>query len=253
MIGLERKVYPSPTHGAFSLRQVVVWFVGFAFAIGAASMMQAQTANSACGSLDNGNNGPFDYLVERGRRLSTVEEFHFTPGVESLIRGQSGSVGQDLDYTLSAFPNHHRALMAIMRLGEKTKSSQPPGARYTVECYFQRAIRLRRDDTIARMIYATFLAKASRAQDAVTQLEVATTAAADNPFSHNNIGLVYFDLKEYDKALRQAHKAISLGFVQTTLREQLTRVGKWSEPAATAVGDTAIPAPAPTAPKADSN
>ena len=187
---------------------------------------------SACGSLDNGNNGPFDYAVERGRKLTTVEEFHFTPSVERLIRGQSGSLGDDLNYTLMAFPNHHRALMSKMALGEKVKSPQPPGAHFPVECYFERALRFRRSDTIVKMIYATFLSKKGRLPEAIQQLELATASAGDNPFTHNNIGLVYFDLKDYDKALQQAHRAIALGFTQNILRDQLQKIGKWSEPPA---------------------
>ena len=222
-------------------RVVAVWVrLAFAFSIG--SSVLAQPGPESCGSLDNGQNGPFDYLVERGRKLSVVEEFHFTPTVESLIRGQSATVAGDLAYTLTVFPNHHRALMAMQRLGEKLKSPQPPGALYTVECYFERALRFRRNDVIARMIYAAYLAKNARATEAVQQLEVAAAAAGDNPFTHNNIGLIYFDMKEYDKALQEAHKAIALGYEQLALREQLQKAGKWSEPP-----DKAVASPVPTA------
>lgn len=36
----------------------------------------AQSDPSTCGPLSNGNNGPFDYRVERGPKLKIVEEFH---------------------------------------------------------------------------------------------------------------------------------------------------------------------------------
>ena len=45
----------------------------------------------------------------------------------------------------------------------------------------------------------------------------------------DNIGLHYFDMKNYGKALIQAHKAMALGFVQTELKDQLRSVGKWVE------------------------
>ena len=80
------------------------------------------------------------------------------------------------------------------------------------------------------MLYATYLAKNSRLPEATKQLERATESAGENAFTHNNIGMVYFDMKDYDKALVMAHKSIDLGFPQTTLREQLQSVGKWSEP-----------------------
>ncbi|OGU00555.1 MAG: hypothetical protein A2X80_01745 [Geobacteraceae bacterium GWB2_52_12] len=96
------------------------------------------------------------------------------------------------------------------------------------------------------MLYATFLSKNARTPDAIRQLELATVAAADNGFSHYNIGLIYFDLKKYDKALLQAHKAISLGFPQSALRDQLQSVGKWAEPANESPDSANPPANSPT-------
>lgn len=211
-----------------------------------ATQALAQSGNAACGSLSQGaaGYGPYDYRTDKPK-LGVVEQYHFTPSVEALTRGSTNVLpGADLDYTLRAIPNHYRALMALMRYGEKMKSPQPPGMRYPVECYFDRALRFRPDDTIVRMLYATFLSKNARKPEAIQQLEQATAAAKDNAFSHYNIGLIYFDLKEYDKALIQAHKAISLGFPQTALRDQLKSVGKWTEPADLPVTPTTGDAPA---------
>lgn len=200
------------------------------FAItGAAS---AQPNLSGCGPLEN-QYGPFDYRAHKkgDYKLDIVEQYHFTSNVESLVTGKSTvNVGGDLDYTLRVFPNHHRALLAMVRLGEKLKSPQPPGVGYSVECYFERALRFRPDDSTARMLYARFLAKNGRQSDAVKQLEITTTTAAENPFTHYNIGLIYFDIKNYDQALTQAHKAYGLGFEQPALRDQLKSAGKWKEP-----------------------
>ena len=55
--------------------------------------------------------GPFDYRTATKDKLKLVESYHFTPKVESLIGGQSGTLGADIDYTLRAFPNHPRALL----------------------------------------------------------------------------------------------------------------------------------------------
>lgn len=195
------------------------------------SLAFSQTGPSGCGSLEN-SYGPFDYRTESGGKLKVVEEYHFTPNIQSLVSGNSGSLGGELDYTLKASPNHHRALMSMMRLGEKSKSPQPVGAHYSVECYFERALRFRPDDSTARMIYATFLAKNKREPEAIQQLETAEKAAGDNAFTHYNIGRIYFDIKNYDRSLEQAHKAYGLGFSQSTLRDQLKSVGRWTEPPA---------------------
>jgi uncharacterized protein (TIGR02996 family) len=205
-------------------------FVGVALAtLMACTATVAQGGNQGCGSLENAF-GPFDYRTERGNSLRLVEGAHFTPQVEALVRGNAGYLGGDLDYTLRAFPNHARALIATMRYGQQTKSPQPPHLRYSVECYFDRALRFRPDDTTVRMIYATFLEKAGRSQEAEQQLERAAVEAKDNPFTHYNIGLVYLEAKNYERALIQAHKAHALGFTRTELKEKLVAAGKWKDP-----------------------
>jgi tetratricopeptide (TPR) repeat protein len=196
---------------------------------GFATASFAQAGN--CGPLANAF-GPFDYRTEKGNSLYLVESAHFTPAVEALIAGNTTYIGGDLDYTLRAFPNHHRALMSMMRLGEKEKTTQPRASRYSVECWLMRAVQFKPDDTIARLIYATFLGKNARVPEAMQQLEQSNTLAKDNAFTHYNIGLVYFDLKQYDKSLAQAHTAYGLGFPQPGLRDQLKAAGKWKEASA---------------------
>ncbi len=196
----------------------------------------AQSAAPVCGPLEN-HFGPFDYHTQK-QKLALVEQFHFTPQVESLVGGKSSAaVAGDLNYTLKAFPNHHRALMSMMRLGEKLKVSQPDGADYPVECYFERALRFRPQDSTVRMIYATYLFKGQRALEAQRELELAALAAGDNALTHYNIGTIYFENQHYEQALAHAHKAYALGLTQPTLRDQLKLRGKWQDPA-----------PAPSAP-----
>ena len=195
--------------------------------IAAAPAAWAQGAG--CGSLQNPY-GPFDYRVERGDTLHVVERFHFTPQVEALVSGATGKVGGDLDYTLRAFPNHHRALLSVMKLAEKMKSPRDPSMNYPFECYFERAIRFQRDDPIPRMFYATYLGKQGRLADAKRQLADADKMADDNPFTYYNIGMVYADLKLFDEALAEAHKAYKMGFPRPGLRDRLKAAGKWQEP-----------------------
>jgi tetratricopeptide (TPR) repeat protein len=189
----------------------------------------AQTAASTCGPLQN-QYGPFDYLTQKDR-LGVVEQYHFTPQVEALVGGGSSvHVGEDIDYTLRAFPNHHRALLSLVRLGERKHSAQPVGLAYSVECYFERALRFRPRDSIVRMIYARYLFQDGRDPQAKQQLELASAAAGDNPFAHYNIGLLYLEHDNYAQALAHAHKAYAQGFPQTALRDRLQLLGKWKEP-----------------------
>jgi tetratricopeptide (TPR) repeat protein len=210
--------------------------------LGALSVMSAaaQDAQPVCGSLEN-HYGPYDYRTERSARLRIVERFHFTPVVEALIRGSTGSVGDDLNYTLMTSPNHHRALIAMTRLAERAKSQQAPNMAYSVNCFFDRAVRFQPDDTVVRELYAQYLGKIGRTKEAIRQLEVAEGFVKENALSHYNIGLIYFELKEYERALAQAHIASRQGYTRAELSEKLKSVGKWQEPS-TASADAPTPA-----------
>jgi len=223
---------------------------------GGAAAFAQQAGGEDCGSIANAF-GPFDYRqqlhqgqngIERSSNLSLVEDAHFTPPVEALIKGNAGYLGGDLDYTLRAFPNHPRALMSVMRYGEKKKSPHPPDLRYSVECYFDRAIRFQSDDGVVRMVYSMFLAKGNRVPEAVKQLDIAANNAEgkENPFTHYNLGLNYLDLKQYAKAQEQAHKAYALGFPRTELKDGLKALGKWTDAAADTPEDS-VPADAASA------
>lgn len=223
--------------------------VSFLLAVLATILSMNGTATAqGCGPIGRGGIGtfgPFDYRTERNSNLTVVEEYHFTPEVENLIKGNTGTIGGDLSYTLVTFPNHHRALIAMMRLGEKQKTPQPAGSRYSVECWFERAVRFRPDDVIVRMIYSTYLNRHGRLADANRELKEAANYAKDDAFAHYNIGLHYFDLKNYDQALAEAHKASALGFTPTALRDKLISVGKWIEPTNTPAMSAADAASAP--------
>ncbi len=228
----------------------------------------AQVSPEACGPLQSSHYGPFDYRGGRNalsppdndtlaRRRMLVENAHFTPRVEMLLGSQSAGLsfppGGDLDYTLRAFPNNPRALLAVMRYGEKAKKDKPEGLHFVVECYFERAIRFAPNDNVARMVYTTFLTKKNRKTDALQQLQMVLNSAKDNPFTHFNVGLLYFDLGEHQEAVAQARKAKELGFVGTALIDQLKAAGKWTEPVAdlpteAATAETSAPASAPAKP-----
>jgi len=183
-----------------------------------------------CGNPhDNGAAfGPFDYRTATSFERNIVENAHFTPSVETLKKGSTGTLGGDLHYTLNVFPNHARALYAMGRLGERLKTNRPPGAKYLIECYYDRAVRYAPDDALVRVLYAIYLIEHKRTQEARTHLEQAEHGA-DNPQVAYNLGLAYCDLQEYDKALAYAKKAREKGIALTGLQKQLERAGKWRD------------------------
>lgn len=233
-------------------------FLAF-FALSASFEAHAQVSEQLCGSLA-ASFGPYDYRADHFKpqpgdqmphsvKLKLVEDSHFDAATEHLFRGISGRLpGGDLEYTLRVFPNHHRALVSIMNLWERTKAPQPPGMTRPVECFFERALRFQPDDNIVRLLYSSFLVKGGRKPEAAAQLEAVKRQAGENAFTHYNIGMVYADAGMFEEALVQAHHAMALGLGRPELRQRLVAAGSWKDPPPAAsepsASSTSSPSPA---------
>lgn len=199
-----------------------------------------------CGTFNQaGRLQPEDYR-KASKRLKVVEDFHFGPNVEALVRPmQKGmAIGSDLDYTLWGYPNHHRALVTLVRLGAREKTDRPRGAQFTIDCYFRRALRIAKDDAVTRMLYADYLGSVKRKEDGLRQLQAAVDLAGDSGLTHYNAGLVYLQLGAYPEAVRQARRARELGMPRPDLQAELVRLGKWTDEDTPSSGSAA---PAPSA------
>jgi tetratricopeptide (TPR) repeat protein len=175
-----------------------------------------------CGSLQNAY-GPFDYRdpVARAENLPIVELNHFTPDVENLVKGKTGYIAGDLDYTLRAFPNHHRALNSMARLALRV--GNPQGALLPVTCYFERAVAWRPDDPVVRMIYGNYLSKTGHRREALANYLEAQRIAPDDPEVNYNLGLMYVSIGEIEKARACAKVAYDGGYPLPGLRNMLAK------------------------------
>jgi tetratricopeptide (TPR) repeat protein len=115
----------------------------------------------------------------------------------------------------------------MFRLALREKTAKPKGAKYTVDCYFDRAIRFRPDDFNVYLVYGTYLLNVSQTKSAVQQLEKSLALNDENANAHYNLGLAYFDLRDYEKSLAHAQRAYGLGFPLPGLRNKLEKAGKW--------------------------
>lgn len=186
-------------------------------------------AANDCGPLIHHDQGG-DYTNATDRAgLPVVEQFHFTPEVERLIRGKSGDLGSDIDYTLDHFPNHHRALAAMARLALRGKTNRPPGARYTVQCYFDRALRVRADDPQVHSLFGGYLLALGDLDSALEQLSMAARLEPGNATAQYNLGLLYVRKHDYAQALVCAHAAYAFGFPLEGLKKQLVAAGQWHD------------------------
>lgn len=187
---------------------------------------------SSCGDLRNGQVGPWDYRTSTVESRKIIEDYHFTPQVESLSGGESSAyIGGDIDYLLRAYPNHARGLLALTRLAAK-EGERPKGSRFTVECWFDRATRFAPDDGAVHMLYGIYLLKKGRKDDAIKSLELARDlGSAEDANLNYNLGLAYLEVGQFEKSLAHAHRAYALGFPLPGLKNRLQRANKWRDPA----------------------
>lgn len=176
--------------------------------------------------------GPFDY-AQRGvnpKELYAVESHHFTPNIEALLSGNTGTLEGELNYTLRAWPNHHRALFSITKYQLNIKSKMMPGKLDTPpECYFQRAIHFSPDDSVTYSLYAYYLRKMEHLDDAVKYYQKALELDPENAKFAYAFSLLLIDLKRYEEAVNYAKIAYKNGHAPDKLKLKLEKLGVWKE------------------------
>jgi tetratricopeptide (TPR) repeat protein len=176
--------------------------------------------------------GPYDYRLRASmpeKNLGLVERAHFNSNVERLVKGQSGDLIADIDYTLRAWPNHHRALKSIMRyqleLEAKIRKGKKPNT--PVECYFQRAINFSPKDVTTLSLYGRFLRKSGHLQKAKQIYQKALKVAPKNRKIAYAYSFLLIDLKEYEEALKYARLVYEKGKAPNKLKNKLKKLGVW--------------------------
>ena len=205
----------------------------------AASIVFLTASGAACKTVEYcgyagdvpGAYGPFDYrtATKEQKYLVEIAGGHFTPSVEALKSGTTSTLGGEMNYTLNAFPNHPRALMAMIRLGQRDKTDKPKGSRHTIECWLERAIQFRPDDLSVKQIRGVYYSMQKQYRMAIADFELVVEQEPDNANAHYNLGLAYLEVGDYDRALTEAKKARSLGFPLAGLQDKLKAKGKWQE------------------------
>ena len=204
----------------------------FAAAMGALQSAGASAGEySLCGQVPAaGSFGPFDYRIATEHDKKLVEGTHFTPDVANLRSGETGAVGADIAYTLGVFPNHPRALLAMSKLGQRTRMAKPPGARLSVDCYFDRAVRWKPDDPNVRLVFGIHLISRGQKEAARPQLDIADKSEIEQGGFRYNLGLAFLDIGDAERALAQAWRAYAAGYDLPGLRNRLEKMGKWRDP-----------------------
>jgi tetratricopeptide (TPR) repeat protein len=193
-------------------------------------------AKTYCGTLEGVQH---DYRVPDETLLAQVNNRHFTDDVENGIRGSTGQLGSDLEYTLVHFPNHYRALNTVLRVAPRFRNGVISGSNLPTECYFERAVRAFPDDSTAWLMYARYQFSMGKESQAQTMLNKAVELSPEDPTINYNLGLLLARQKKYDEALPYAHKAYAQNFPLPGLKQYLVKAGKWVEPPAAPVEEQA--------------
>ena len=181
-----------------------------------------------CGDPFSNLIGPFDYTnaIDRTkpRGIGLIEQYHFDDGVESLTQGLSSEdIMGDLDYTLRAVPNHHRALNTVARY--ELEFGGIPKRWASANCWFIRAVTFRPDDGIVWMLYGNYLAKQKKWDEALEKYLRAGELMPDNIEVDYNLGLLYVNTQEYDKAVQHARRVYAQNYPLGGLKKMLARRG----------------------------
>jgi tetratricopeptide (TPR) repeat protein len=204
-----------------------ILYIAALLALCASSDLSAATKNY-CGELANAY-GPFDIRqrAEIPDKIAIVEHAHFTSDVENGIKGNTSSLGGDLDYTLRAIPNHHRALGTLAAVALRDHQIQLEGMHYPVECWFNRALRFTPNDAAVYSAYGSYLFSLGKIDRAGEMFKQGLVHEPDNIALSYNLGLVYIKQHDYEKARDYAKKAYAAGYPLPGLKNKLIEAHQW--------------------------
>lgn len=196
-----------------------------------------------CGVLQNhGGIGPWDYYdpsssAKTGEdpmgRIKRVENVHFKAGMRNLNTKEYDidRLTSEITYTLSMFPNHPEALLAITRLEKMAGGKLPQRSvdvykpKISAYCFFDRALRFRPEQPEVRFSYAIYLHQQGKYPEALEHYKFAEKAFEENPFFQYNLGLLYSDMKNWPKATEYAERAYKWGAIFPGLRQRIEKAG----------------------------
>lgn len=180
--------------------------------------------------------GPFDYL-DRAKfegELFITEEYHLTPEILNLQQATTTTAINDIQYTLMAWPNHHKALYAAYRYrllnrGEFRRDINAPSP---VECHLQRAINFSPRDPVPYMIQGMLLHEWELYKEALKSFRTANALMPNDVITLYNMGLTLVELEMYEEAREVADRVYSTDFPLPGLRNKLIAAEQRSREAA---------------------
>lgn len=177
--------------------------------------------------------GPYDYLLREKYpgQLFITEEYHLTDRILNLQKDSTTSAIKDIQYTLMAWPNHHKALYAAFqyRLKNRGRWYQDANSATPVECHLQRASKFSPRDPVPHMIYGLLQHDFQLYREALVSFRRANKLLPNDVITLYNMGLTLVELEKYEEAVQVAKEVYSTDFPLPGLKNMLVRAGRWDE------------------------
>ena len=177
----------------------------------------------------------FDYYAKDANTLhwkKLVEGAHFTAGVRQGKYGNAGSLEGDLDYVLRHFPNHPQALFVMGKLQAGDQFNPRKGSRkdyfyWSIDCYLKRAIEMGNNYPDTYLVAAILTHRKKEYETAESNYLKSISLSEESIEAKYNLGLLYFDMSQYDKAKKYAKEAYQAGYPLQGLKQKLKSKNNW--------------------------
>lgn len=202
----------------------------------------AQLGEGACGPVPlPGQTILYDYLNQDdpfvAGNMKLLWEHHLSNVDPDIANGRIQDALYQLDFTLRYCPNHYWALRKIVQIQKanpgvvydpgRGKTDVPTEFDPTPECYFDRALRFQPRDPNMHLLFGIYYQQMRKLDDALDQYRLAEAMQPGSSEVQYNMGLVYFEQKQYDEAAARARRAYELGYPLPGLKNKLKSVGRW--------------------------
>lgn len=155
--------------------------------------------------------------------FKNVHSYHLQPGIMEMRPGRYDAALQHFEFILNAYPNQPEVLnllseLCVVRWKSPTCDADP---------WFQKAIA--QNPSIARtyLVYGIHQLRKGQPAEAIVTLNRALEMEPDSVNAHYNLGLAYFEVKDYVKANAHAQASYRLGAKVPGLRDKLVKAGHW--------------------------
>ncbi len=197
----------------------------------------SRALTSRCGPISTKETaGPYNYTSRDSTvrwHVRDVTKNHFLKAKRymELPRPSSRRIHVELTYTLIRVPNHHRALYLLGEFHNRFPKEEfnPPLNLFSTapECFFDRAMRYDPNDIYIHQLKAIYYHKRKRYKQSLPVYKILIEKYPDWGELHYNLGLLYMDMKDYEKALLHAKQAYKNNYTLPGLKNKLEKKGKW--------------------------